>query len=253
MNEDEYSYLKDLETQNRMNKLDMANLSNLANSTISSSQQTNLIEWQLELDNILEKMDHILRGHVLVFEDGNVNWEKPKDEGRIIFSEYGVQEILGILSMYLNRNTILSNYDETQINDKVYDFSIEIIELINNKYEDIFYEPSTAYSRKVLYKFLKEHPKELEKCLEDREYFLRKLEDTRHDLRYERIKAYPVIVRWIVDSVHSAYNRALNGGERESLRKIMTVTQTDPMNNNNMSNQLNKKFSIVNPRSWFSR
>ena len=46
---------------------------------------------------------------------------------------------MNIMSFYLNRNTILSNYDETTINWKVYDFGYELVDLIFTRYEDMMF------------------------------------------------------------------------------------------------------------------
>jgi len=55
-----------------------------------------------------------------------------------------------------------------------------------------------------------------------------KYEDMGLDTLSKR-KLYPVIVREIIDVVHSSYLRALHGGERESLREARTVNQTEPI------------------------
>lgn len=106
-------------------------------SAFGKVDDENLVKWQLELDNILERIDHLLRGHKLTTQDGNLVWTDPKDPKEAIFNEYGVNEILRILSLYLNRNTILSNFTEEQVELKVYDFGNEVADLILNKYEDM--------------------------------------------------------------------------------------------------------------------
>jgi hypothetical protein len=154
-------------------------------SAFAPQFQDNLIKWQLELDNILERCEHILRGDKLVFESGNIIWlpnVNPKDN---ILNEYGVQQVVRILSMYLNRNTILSDYDDTEIREKVLDFGRELNDLFYMKYEEI--------------------------GLTD----------------LEKRKNYPMLIREMVDIVHSAYKRALHGGEKRSLREARTITQTE--------------------------
>lgn len=106
-------------------------------SAFSGSSEENLVKWQLELDSFLERMDHLLRCHILKFEDGHVVWkpaDKPED---VVFNDSGANEILKNISMYINRNTILSNYDEDTINQKVFDFGIELADLIEGKYEEM--------------------------------------------------------------------------------------------------------------------
>jgi hypothetical protein len=99
--------------------------------------QDNLIKWQLELDSILERVEHILRGDKPQMKNGNMLWIMPTKDQEMIFNDYGVSEIMRILTMYLNRNTILSNYDEDTINWKVFDFGNEISDLIFLKYEEM--------------------------------------------------------------------------------------------------------------------
>ena len=108
--------------------------------------------------------------------------KNPKDN---ILNEYGVQEIMRILSMYLNRNTILSDYEATEINLKVPDFGRELNDLFFMKYEEMGL------------------------------------------IGLEKRKNYPMLLREMVDIVHSSYKRALNGGEKRSLREARSITQTE--------------------------
>ena len=147
----------------------------------------NLIKWQLELDNILERAEHILRGDILKHEKGHLIWKPQTDERHHILNEYGVQEIMRILSMYLNRNTILGDYENEEIQTKVLDFGRELNDLMFMKYEEIGLT------------------------------------------NLEKRKNYPMLMREIVDIVHSAYTRAKLGGERRSLREARQVTQTEPL------------------------
>lgn len=71
----------------------------------------------------------------------------------------------------------------------------------------------------------------------------------------EKIKHYPIMVMNVTNTIEAAYNRALNGGERDSLRTARQVMQTEPiMNPNNpypqMYNQKQKKTSIFKPWTW---
>lgn len=159
---------------------------NSANTLIASQyNQDNLIKWQLELDSILERVEHILRGDKPKMENGNMIFIPAQKEEDKILNEQGVAEVMKILSMYLNRNTILSNYDEKTIRDKMLDFGFEVSDLIYLKYED---------------------------------FGLNTL---------EKRKRYGMIIRELVDVVHSALLRALNGGERDSLRQARQITQSE--------------------------
>lgn len=154
-------------------------------SAFAPQYQDNLIKWQLELDNILERCEHILRGDRLIFEQGNMIWMPNINEKDNILNEYGVAEIMRVLSMYLNRNTILSDYDDTEIREKVLDFGRELNDLFFMKYEEMGL------------------------------------------IGLEKRKNYPMLLREMVDIVHSSYKRALHGGEKRSLREARSITQTE--------------------------
>lgn len=96
----------------------------------------NLVKWQLELNDILEKAEHILREDIPVIRRGNVEWERNPNPDSRIFNDYAVHEIMRILTLYINRNTILSDYEPDDIHIKVLDFGKEVNNLIYMKYED---------------------------------------------------------------------------------------------------------------------
>lgn len=198
-------------------------------SRFSGAGSDDLIRFQLELDNILERVEHLLRGDVLEFDSrGNLTWKEPSNKEHILFNEYGVQEILRILSVYVNRNTILSNYDETEIKLKVYDFGMELTDLIFMKYNKMFYLPDPPDP-------------------DDKE-----ASENYYDLADEKCKLYPMIVREIVDVVHSTYLRALNGGERHSLREARHVSQSINPQPSALPGtpQQKRNFSLFKPSTW---
>lgn len=107
-------------------------------SMFSYNPNDNMIKWQLELNEILERIEHVLRGDVVKYEGGHQIWIKlPEDHKDRLLNDNGVQEVLRILSMYLNRNTILGNYTDEEVNDKVFDFGDRLNTLFYTKYEKI--------------------------------------------------------------------------------------------------------------------
>ena len=53
-----------------------------------------------------------------------------------LFNEYGVKEILNLLAWYLNKTLILSDFDEDEINIRVWQFGKELGDFIYNNYEE---------------------------------------------------------------------------------------------------------------------
>lgn len=152
-------------------------------SSFMTEQDDNLIKWQLELNDILERAEHILRGDIPKYVNGVLIWETNKESNNPL-NERGIQEIMKILAMYINRNTILSDYDDKEINLKVFDFGRRINNFIFMMYDEIGMDTD------------------------------------------EKRKSYDLIVGELIDMVHSAYKRALHGGERRSLREMIQVSQS---------------------------
>jgi len=123
------------------NELDKRNAENAqllshSASSFAGQQDPNLIEYQLELDNILERIEHLLKGHIIKIDaEGNQFYDEPENNDLKLFNEYGVQFMMNIISSYLNRNTILSNYTEQRINKILYDLGYELSDQIFKSYE----------------------------------------------------------------------------------------------------------------------
>lgn len=212
-------------------------------SAFMTDGQDNLIKWQLELDNILGRAEHILRGDILVHEGGHLIWKKQTNTSNQILNEYGVQEVMRVLSMYLNRNTILSDYDDNEVKQKILDFGREINDLFFMKYEEFglnvnfeetfnkLFEVKAKVKREVdgtYYVYmLGEKGETVTIELTPEQIAVVKLYQEKYSL--EKRKNYPMLLREMVDIVHSAYARAKDGGERRSLREARQVTQTEPI------------------------
>ena len=187
-----------------------SNMAQMGSVMFDKDDNQNLVKWQLDIQEELERIEHLLKGHVPGYDNkGNEIWKDcPKEEQ--IFNNRGVREILKILTWYLNKNFILSNFGEEQINQRVHQFGDYLTNFIFVNYEDFG------------------------------------LDDA------DKIKHFPMIVMNIVNTVEAAYNRALNGGERESLRTARTVNQTEPLGRQQPypMAQNKSRFSVLRPSTW---
>lgn len=131
--------LKELEQENQAERTQRMQWQNQAQSSMfSTNQNEDLIRWQLDLQSDLIRIEHLLRGHVMTFDqDGNEYWKEPTDKNHCVFNEHGVQLIMNTILFYINRNTVLSNYDEPTIKWKMHDFSDTLADLIYMKYEEM--------------------------------------------------------------------------------------------------------------------
>lgn len=225
---------------------------------MGEQRNVNIVEFQLDLREELDRIHHLLKGDIVSIDnEGNEKWESPTDDRLIILSDYGVKQIMNIIYFYINKNTLLSNYDEETIYWKVRDFGIELSDLIFNKYEDFFYYPSVEILMAQSKNIIRNNPKEFTEFLTvsgNGEYIIDESTLYKYCMRWSmwelqsKIRHYPILVLSLVDSVHSTYLRALNGEERESLRKQMSIIQS--LNTNPMLDGKQSKFSMIKPSTW---
>lgn len=171
---------------------------------------------QLELNDILEKAEHILRGDIVSFENGQAVWIKNPNPSQNTLNEFGVHLCMKILGMYINRNTILSDYTDEEIRYKVLDFGKRFNDLVFLKYDEMGLDTE------------------------------------------EKRKEYASLVGAMVDIVHSAYARAKDGMERESYRKMISVSQANqgiggyPNINVTGGNTMPSTRGILNPMRYIA-
>ena len=153
-------------------------------SSFGFKPEENLVKYQLEVNDILERAEHILRGDIPAFKDGHLIWDKNPTPANNTLNDVGVREIMQRLAMYINRNTILSDFTQEEIDVKSLDFGKALNNLIFMKYEEFGIDNE------------------------------------------DKMKDYPMLVLEVSDMVHAALKRALNGGERRSLREMIQIHQS---------------------------
>jgi hypothetical protein len=104
-------------------------------SGFATKMNDDIIRWQLELNDILERADHILRGDIPTIENNEISWKENPNPDDNCLNKIGVQEIMKRLAMYVNRNTILADYTNEEIHLKVFDFTRELNNLIFMNYD----------------------------------------------------------------------------------------------------------------------
>lgn len=251
MNEEE-QYIKQIEEELEQAKDTNKKLYSLnQNSIFASEQNENLIRYQLDLKEDLDRIYHLLRGDSLELDDeGNTIWKKADDYKLITFNKLGVDKLMSYLSIYLIKNTLLSYFsDEEQINKRVEDFGYEFSDLIYNNYEQYFYIPPIEELKIILEQKEKE-AKEYGRYIDTNLSYNQKLDKLRKDILDMKISNYPLIVLSTVDTIQNAMLRGLKGKERDTLREGRIVTQTEPLGLNNINMSKPNKFSLLKPKTW---
>lgn len=260
MNLEVQRYLENMQNQMEMEKSKRmeAEKSLVQLSSFQPNKDANLVEYQLDLKEEIDRIYHLLSGHIVKIDvNGNEIWGEPEDDRLKIFSDYGVKQIMNIISFYINRNTLLSNYSQDTIMWKVKDFGIELCDLIYNRYEHFFYYPTPEELYEKYYPIIKKNPERYPSfcrkdngrlVIDEATLYNRCLKESSHELE-SKLSHFPMIILSLVDSVHSTFQRALGGRERESLRKFMHVSQTANGQNNDFDQQ-KKQTKLLKPSTW---
>lgn len=264
MNAEEEAYFEELEQQLREQNRTNKRLYDAQSSMFETKEDASILKYQLDLSEEMDKYYHLLRGDIIKEDEkGNKIYIQQDDDDLKPFNEFGVQLIMNVLSFYLSKNTILSNYDDDMINRKVLNLGIEVSDLIHNRYEEMM---MTTSFEKEFVKLYKHKPETLPNGRmyitfpDGNKYFISEEMINRVDARLERhligkVKMYSIIVRCLIDSVHSSYRRAIHGEEKKILRSIISITQNDNGRGNmipqNAVQQMPSKKSLLNPLTWF--
>jgi hypothetical protein len=208
----EQEFLDSLENDNNLNFGD----NTYTNPFQENPSDMNLVEWQLDFSKDLDDIRKFLSGYREGYDErGNYTLVPPKEDEEVPFNEYGVNVLMGHIRCYLNRNTVLSNYEEKRIKKILFDLGNILGDEIEQTYEILGMD--TDYKK----------------------------------------RKFKMIILNTLHMVESAYLRALRGGERESLRKNVSVSQSEvgrtnapapmPQDYGMQQNNRKRRRSLFNP------
>ena len=112
------------------------NQMNYSSSMFGGGQKQNLVEWQLDFSKELIEIERLLRSDVLIRDkEGNEEWIPNPNKEHKLFNEVGVQDLLRYIYTMVNKNKVLSNYDDLEIKIRVWTIKHELRVLIYNNFE----------------------------------------------------------------------------------------------------------------------
>jgi len=227
----------------------ISNANNIARQTQQvqyqvEEQEKNLAEAQLECDKTLNTIYHLLKQDIMrPNEQGIMDWEAIKDNKKRILTDEGVDKIMQVMRSYVNKETLLSNFDAPQIQSRMLRFCLALNANMFMKYEIYFRIPSLKECHELLKERLvekfqlkkiaaelmgedineEEAKQKIMVELEDKiEYELTKIkaEQTKINLR-----EYELIFTQLEALVEATHNRAFRGEERGSLRRHFNISE----------------------------
>jgi len=187
--------------------------SNTSPSAFSSGRMDDMARYQLELNDLLEQTEHVLKGDIIEIKDKVKCWvDNPNPEKNPLNKE-GVRKIMLELQTYINRHIILGDYDEKDINIIMKSYGKKFSNLLFMKYEEMGMDTE------------------------------------------EKRQEYASIVMNVVNLVYASYSRAKEGGERRSLREMISIQQTHQSQGQGMmpmqmGMQGQQKRGVLNPMRY---
>lgn len=230
-----------------------------------SNEQMNvgMIKEQLNLDEEVKRIENLLRGRYLSKDDfGKDVWVEPETNENRLLTNAGIQFILNSISWYLNKNTLLSNYDEETILGKMEDYSESLNDILFMRSEIYFLKPTLKECKIILEKRITDRIDktivymelrgeegdsiQIRKDIIKEMDIERELDKIKENEVRDKLKGFEHLIRVIQDTIHSCYNRAWKGGERGSIRKSMHVSES-------ISPVVPQQKGGANPFSWFKK
>ena len=229
---------------------------------VIEEREKSLAQEQLECEQTLNKLYHKLKQDVLTpIPDGRIEWLPCPPDKRILTDE-GVNKLMQVIESYVNKETLLSNFDAKQIQTRMLQFCKAINSLIFMKYEMYFRLPSIDECELILeaqiqdkintrlmgLRLMGEPMDEVAVRKDILQQYGSSFEDEITTIRNlklrENIREYEIIFTQIVHIVEAIHNRAFRGEERGSIRRHQNITEVIGSNSNN--NQPIKKANWYN-------
>lgn len=103
----------------------------LENEILLSPQKEDLMRWQLDSLDIIQDIEHDLRGDV---------WDEKKNEWIVSddprINEKGIRELISFIKLRVNKNVFLTDLSDKEINNIMINFRLDLVDLLYEKYRD---------------------------------------------------------------------------------------------------------------------
>ncbi|MHA1880880.1 MAG: hypothetical protein ACTSYG_10840 [Candidatus Heimdallarchaeota archaeon] len=207
-------------------------------------KEKSIAEAQLEVEGTLDKLYHLLRQDV--WKDvgrGRMDWVPLEDEKKRVLTDEGVDRIMQTMAFYINKENLLSNFNETQINNIMLTFRLALNANFFMRYNTLFRQPTFEECKKILQDRLKEQ-EELKKYAKEllgvkpneeeikKEVFRevenrveKEIQKIREEKRRENLREWELLFEQLSQMILATLNRAWRGEERGSLRRHTSISE----------------------------
>lgn len=208
-------------------------------------KEKGIVDVQLEVDSIKSDIYHLLKQDRLILnkETNQIDWVEISNLSQRTLSDWGVERIMQVINFYINKNTLLTNFDEKQIRRLMLTFMTELNDLILMKYQLIFRTPTFEECKTIMLNKLEEKKKlkmftleilgktpdekQISKdLLEEMESTIEKeMSKIKEEQRKEKLRDYGILIAQLEVIVYATLNRAWRGEERGSIRRHTQISE----------------------------
>lgn len=103
-----------------------ADLNRVVSGLNTEKKDANFLHLQISTEEMLVKLENFYRGLRKTMVDGEIKWVAPQNKDLVTFNEHGVTSMMEIVSKYIDRNTILSDYREERIYEIIGDLGDDL-------------------------------------------------------------------------------------------------------------------------------
>lgn len=207
-------------------------------------QERTMFEAQTECETTLQKLYNQLKQSVFVIDkQGEGNWVAILDEKKRRLTDDGVNRIYELMSFYINKENLLSNFSEDQINGIMLRFRKAFSANILMRYKLYFRQPTFEECKDIFNQRISEQRKmkmfaaemagikldetkvktDLLLLYEDKmEYELAKIKEEK---KKEMLSEFELLFEQLSQLVYATLNRAWKGEERGSMRRHTTISE----------------------------
>lgn len=207
-------------------------------------QERSMTEAQLDCNTTLTNLYHQLRQDTFQVGGEGVNdWEEIKDKKKRRLTDDGLNRIMELMSFYVNKESLLSNFSEDQINSIMLRFRLAFSANILMRYKLYFRQPNFEECKDIFKDRIGEKIKlkmfagELVGIeLEEEEVKQKILNEYENKMEYEinkikeektkeMLSEFELLFEQLSHLVYATLNRAWKGEERGSIRRHTNISE----------------------------
>lgn len=245
MNPEEYNDLMEKTAlAGQVGQVNQMNQGNNAAQYYVEEKEKSIADAQLEVDVTLDKLYHMLKQDRWIEKgEEQMAWQPLELQERRTLTDEGVEKIMQVMRFYINKENLLSNFSEEQINRIMLTFCLSLNANFFMTYNNLFRQPDFDECKRILETRLREkasikkyaldimgkesNEEEIfQDILKDVEYRIEKeISKIREEKRKENLREWEMLFHQLEQMVLATLNRAWRGEERGSLRRHTSISE----------------------------